>query len=176
MFFIFDGFPLFSQELSTPELKKSSALQIGAIQTGYSYNNEYIKTAGFSIQHTYCLLPGEQLGVGVGIGFTRYSKHTFMPLFLNFTFGADKRVFFDFQGGYAAGWKQYSSMYGGYSYRGGSIGAMGLGIKLNMKSDYKSYIKTSYRFQVAELKEGNSSTSKIYYNSVEICFGIMLQQ
>ncbi len=167
---------LFSQENFNKKINKSSSLQIGHIQTRYSFKNELNVISGFSVQHSYCLVPGRKFGFGVGVGFTKYPKHTFLPLFLKVTSGINQRVFFDFQGGYSTGWKGYSSMYDGLSYRGGSYGEVGLGLKLNMKSDYKSYIKASYRFQLSELKEEKLTISHVYYNSFEVSFGILFQQ
>lgn len=162
--------------MSSPKINKISTLQAGYIQTGYSYNDKYNITSGFSIQHTYCLVPRDRFGFGAGIGYISYPEHRLLPMFLKVSTSTKKSLFMDFQAGYSLGWKRTEASYNQQTFGGGLNAAVGLGVKFNTSENYKLYLKSSYRFQVAEIRKEDVIMRNVYYNSFELSFGVLFHQ
>lgn len=163
---------IFAQESINLNTSKLNSWQSGYVRTSYDYN-EYRIMDGLTFNYNYYIIAGNKVGYGTGIGLTGYADHAFLPLTLNVLIGFDKKVFFNFYGGYSAGWKRHADMYEGHSLSGGGNGGINIGYMLKSAPDYKCYIKFGYKFQKAKIRNENIFVRDVYYNSLELSLGIM---
>jgi len=158
------------------ELLKSSRFQVGYLGSYYNYINKTIFISGYLIQHTYCLKFSEKTGVGFGMGLNKYEQQTFAPIYIELERCLSDRFFYNFQSGYAFGWKKNGEYFPEYSLNGGFYGGAGLGYRFRLNELFYSYLHLAYRYQHATLTSDSFHTEVLNFNSFAISIGIMLEK
>jgi hypothetical protein len=164
-----------SQTSGTFNLGKCSRLNIGAGYSSYNFNGNK-HSPYFIIQHNYCIRPLPHVGFGLGAGIMKYREQTFLPVYFDFLVCHNSNFYGNLQAGYSFGWENIHNYYDDYSFNGGIYSQVGIGYKFELIEEYNSCLFIGYNRQLAGLESNVYADKKLYFNSVVLTLGIMLEK
>jgi hypothetical protein len=163
LFFAFISFaiPVSAQEDEDEEDKGNKALPLShSLEAGFSIggqlsNDNFVYETVKLVQYTAYVQASTRVYYGIGMGYEKFDKETFIPLFASFKGllkKKDSTPYLTAQLGYAFGSNSNLYNYEGYSYRGGILFSPGFGYKLSVKDKYSILFSVNYKHQFAKLR------------------------
>lgn len=181
IFVLFIDFPLKAQQ-DFDSIRSSvySSINLNYILGAQLYNDNFLYNPGYSVDFTVGKNLENDLGIGLGFGFTDLKDKLFIPLYLE-VLGKKKNKsntpIIKFQGGYSLGWDQNTSNMVNYDLKGGFYFNAGIGREIEVQGKYSILFLFSFCHQFAKLEYqvfGEKEYSEtLNYDMLKMSIGIL---